>query len=74
MYDKITSGMSKEKFLCAKCGKVEVGYEGAYCDKCKGTFEERCDKLRSALGSVKETGDWLKDWYARRDAINSMFR
>lgn len=66
--------MEEKKFMCAKCGKVEVSYEGAYCDECKGSFDDRCDKFRSAINSVKETGDWRKDWIARRDAINGMFR
>ena len=66
--------MEEKKFMCAKCGAVEVNYEGAYCDNCKGTFEERCDKHRSAINSVEETGDWAEDMRRRRDAINSMFR
>ena len=66
--------MEKRKYMCAKCGEVEVSFEGAYCDKCKGTFDERCDRFRSAINSVEETGDWAEDMRRRRDAINSMFR
>lgn len=63
-----------EVYLCPKCGKKEVPNKDAYCEECKGTFDERCDKLRYALNSEEETGDWKKDWEARRDAINRMFR
>ena len=66
--------ISMEKIMCAKCGKVEVSYEGAYCDECKGTFEERCNNYRSTMNAVKETGDWRKDWKERVKALNSMFR
>lgn len=66
--------MKKKEFICPKCGKKQVPYEGAYCDKCKGTFDERCDRYRSAINSVEETGDWAEDMRRRRDAINSMFR
>lgn len=64
----------KEKFICPKCGKREVPYKDAYCDECKGTFDQQCNRFRAALNSVEETGDWRKDWEARRDAINRMFR
>lgn len=67
------NNMDKNKYICPKCGKVEVPYKGAYCEECKGTFEERCSKLRSAMSSVKETGDWREDWEARKRAINGMF-
>lgn len=66
--------ISMEKIMCAKCGTFEVEYEGAYCDKCKGTFDDRCNKFRTAMNSVEETGDWRKDWESRKNAINSMFR
>ena len=66
--------MEEKKFMCAKCGKVEVSFEGAYCDGCKGAFDDRCEKFRNVMASVEETGDWRKDWEARRNAINSMFR
>lgn len=66
--------MDKNKYICPKCGKVEVSYKGAYCEECKGTFEERCAKYRAAVNSVKETGDWAEDMRRRRDAINAMFR
>ena len=55
--------MEKKKYMCAKCGEVEVSFEGAYCDR-----------YRSAINSVEETGDWAEDMRRRRDAINSMFR
>ena len=66
--------MEEKKFMCAKCGKVEVSFEGAYCDGCKGAFDDRCEKFRNVMASVEETGDWRKDWEAKRNAINSMFR
>lgn len=66
--------MKTEKYICPKCGKNEVSYKDAYCEECKGTFEKRCNRYRSAINSVEETGDWREDMRRRREAINSMFR
>lgn len=59
---------------CPKCGKVEVSSKDAYCDECKGTFDDRCDMVRAALVSVEETGDPIEDFRRRRDALNSLHR
>lgn len=66
--------MENKIYYCPKCGEVEVSSEGAYCDECKGSFDDRCNMVRAALASVEETGDPIEDFRRRRDALNSLHR